>query len=532
MIIVGQSGTGKTLATSKLYEELREEIPGLARIRITKGPKQLRDDTTLSPVLYDIEDPWGRFDFDPDSRPWNDQLARFFSHATHDRMIVATTRLDVAQSAGIRDSVNRWVIPLEAEHYGNQERLKLYETRIERLPREQQALVKKSVKTVLAELRTPLEIQKFFDALPLIDRQEFVSSRALISEAINLAHQDSIERTVIDQIEQRDDIRAATIIWALLKANDKIAFQVLRRIEEGLAEKEEAHCKGVSPLTEFFVAARNLRQSEDVVNYYHPRVESGILQTLRRQKHFLIVRRTLRQLVDVLISLEGPDETWGTGTGARIVAAASKEPQLKLIPSSDTQAMIDSWLTNLVSEGGKDLEANLQLAAAAGSTQSNVSEVARYLLNRTERNWPGFVRWGPPPHDEAWYERVGSDPIIKPVIENFIREVLINTNDSFPCSFVYELEKIVPELSGAFLDAASRAVQLGVIHSADAIAEGALIDLNSFESIVDAAVKELTPSEEEKLLGEEQQLAIVNKVYSEEYAQYLSESEDGYTVSA
>ena len=99
-LIIGQSGTGKTLATKKLYEELRQEIPGLSRVSI-HGPQQLRDDNTEAPVLYDIEDPWGRFDFDPNSRPWNDQLSQLFSRARPDRMIIVTSRLDVAQSAKI-----------------------------------------------------------------------------------------------------------------------------------------------------------------------------------------------------------------------------------------------------------------------------------------------------------------------------------------------------------------------------------------------------------------------------------------------
>jgi hypothetical protein len=80
-MIVGQSGTGKTLATRMLYDELRNEMPGLTRVPIRLGPEQLRDDTTPPPVLYDIEDPWGRFDFDPRSRPWNDQLSQFFANA-------------------------------------------------------------------------------------------------------------------------------------------------------------------------------------------------------------------------------------------------------------------------------------------------------------------------------------------------------------------------------------------------------------------------------------------------------------------
>ena len=39
-LIIGQSGTGKTMATRKLYEELRSEIPGLSRVRITQGSTQ------------------------------------------------------------------------------------------------------------------------------------------------------------------------------------------------------------------------------------------------------------------------------------------------------------------------------------------------------------------------------------------------------------------------------------------------------------------------------------------------------------
>lgn len=98
-LIIGQSGTGKTMATRKLYDELRKDVLGLARVPITLGPEQLREDSTEPPVLYDVEDPWGRYDFDPKSWPWNDQLAQFFARARPDRMIVATSRLDVAQSA-------------------------------------------------------------------------------------------------------------------------------------------------------------------------------------------------------------------------------------------------------------------------------------------------------------------------------------------------------------------------------------------------------------------------------------------------
>ena len=183
-LIIGQSGTGKTMATRKLYEELRSEIPGLSRVRITQGPTQLSNDQTPSPVLFDVEDPWGRFDFNSESRPWNDQLPQFLANATHDRMIVVTSRLDVAQSSDALESVKHWRFPLEGEHYGKEERHRLYESRIDGLPRDLQRVAATAMAEVLSKLGTPLEIQKFFDALRTIDRERLANPSGFVFEAI------------------------------------------------------------------------------------------------------------------------------------------------------------------------------------------------------------------------------------------------------------------------------------------------------------------------------------------------------------
>ena len=316
-LIIGQSGTGKTLATEQLYEELRKAVPGLARVAITLGPQQLKEDTTERPVLFDIEDPWGRIDFDPQRRPWNDQLAQFFSDASHDRMIVATTRLDVAQTAGALDGVKPWLVTLEAEHYGANERRRLYRTRIDALPRKLQAVAARSESTVLSKLATPLEIQKFFDALPTLDSKDLRNSPAFVSEAIRRAHQNSIERTVIDQIEERNDVRAAAVLWGFLKADDRLSLRLLRIVEEKLADRDSQFDLGVLPLVSFFVAARNLRQTESMVTYYHPRVEAGTrAQALSRGR--FVVKKALRLLIDVLVSPDGPGEAWGVAASVRL----------------------------------------------------------------------------------------------------------------------------------------------------------------------------------------------------------------------
>jgi hypothetical protein len=528
VLIVGQSGTGKTLAARKLYDELRLELPGLERISINLGPPQLRDDQTPRPVLYDIEDPWGRYDFDPRGRPWNDQLARSFAHASHESMIVATTRLDVATAAGALENVRRWIVPLEAEHYGDQERSQLYRTRIDALPRELQTVARENETTVLAELATPLEIQKFFDALLTLDRSDLLNPSAYVRSAIDKAHQDSIERTVVDQIEERMDVRAAAVLWGVLKAYERISLETLRKIEELLAEREKDFERGVSPLVGFFVAARNLRQSDATIGYYHPRVESGILRALLRQD--LVVRRALRLLADVLVSIDEPDGTWGTAGAMRLVAATDRVPNLRPTLSPNTQTRIDTWVEQELPRGGQGFDAKLRLAAAAGSDASAVSEVARFLLHRPGTDLMDLSNWEPPPRDPNWYARLRAHPGVRPLLEAFIAQVMPTDRDVYGRHFVDEAHRLAPDLSSAFLKAAAQAVHYGVLRSTDAIAVGALADLEGFESIVDQAAEILTPSPDSQEEARRIRLAVINDEYSESYAQYIQDNDEGYTA--
>ncbi|RKG49104.1 hypothetical protein D7X30_39950 [Corallococcus sp. AB011P] len=531
-LIIGQSGTGKTMATKKLYEELRKEIPGLSRVPIKYGPQQLRDDRTQPPVLYDIEDPWGRFDFDPRSRPWNDQLAQLFAAARHDWMIIATSRRDVAQSSGAYESVKPWMVNLEAEHYGPSERRRLYRTRIGALPHLLQGIARQHETLVLGELGTPLELQKFFDALPTLGANAPQGPTDLVHEAIRRAHQESIERTVIEQISERNDVRAAAVLWGLLKANDKLSQGSLRLIEEELAERDPQFEKGVSPLVDFFVAARNLRQSESAVTYYHPRVEAGIEQALRQAR--LTATRALRTLLDVLTSLEGPNDVWGTAAAVRLFANASSVPELKPSTSPSTQKKIDSWLASELATGDKTFEATLSLAAAAGSSNSNLSEAARFLLHRHSESFEDMYSWELSAHEDAWYARMRADPGVKLLVETFIRKVLPRTSVDFPTSFAVEAERIATDLTSAFLAAATRSVSYGMTQTGDVIAEGALNDLEGFESVIDKAVNELTPSEADRQQREELELAIINGEYSADYTQHLIETsnDEGYTASS
>lgn len=527
-LIIGQSGTGKTEATNKLYEELLAEHPGLKRVRIRLGPEQLRDDRTPGPVLYDVEDPWGRIDFDPDKRPWNDQLAGFFAKASAQRPIIATTRRDVIQTAGALPAMSGWLFPLEAEHYGPAERSRLYRTRIDGLPRHLQALASKSEAWVLRELASPLEIQKFFDGLHGLHQEGDEAGHGVVAKAIRRAHQGAIEATVAGQVEQRGDVRAAAVVWALLKVADKVSLRHLPAIEDALFDSDARFERGVQPLVDAFVAARNLRVVGGDASYYHPRVEAGIEQALMRDR--LAARSALRSLAAVLVSSKSPDPKWGAGAAARIIAAASGKGGLAFGPPERAAEKIDDWLGETLTTEGPGFAENLRLAAVAGSSESTVAEMARHLLHRPDKRFGFFHVWAKPEQPRAWYKRLKADPAVRIVARRFVREFLPDSHDRYPPGLHDELARLAGDLTSDFMATASRVVGWGHIHNDDAIAAGALQDLDGFEAIVDDAVAVRTPTEVERRRWADQNLDIDNGVYSDDYADHLMDSDDGHTA--
>ncbi|WP_339709834.1 hypothetical protein [uncultured Sphingosinicella sp.] len=527
-VIIGQSGTGKTLATSKLYQELREESPGMIRVPIRHGPQQLRDDTTEPPVLYDIEDPWGRFDFDPASRPWNDQLAGFLAKATHNRRIVVTTRRDVGVSSKALKTVDPWLVPLEVEHYGPQERSKLYRSRIVTLPRDVQLLASGAEKQVLDELASPLEIEKFFDSLRTSGRPDPKNPLGFIRAAMDRAHEASIELTVVEQIRERDDFAAAAVIWGLLKASNKLSIRTVRSLEIDLAERNARFEKGVQPLIDFFVAARNLRVGEGDATYYHPRVEAGVQSALKMAPVPAAV--ALRALIDVLTDPDGPSPGWGSGIAARILEAVRLVPELEVSAKPAAQRAIDAWIDQQFTDPATRIPEHLRTAAAVGSGASIGAEFGRYINHRPDKTFARLMHWSSPGHGQDWYDRMATAPQMKTIAARFVREMLPNDRTGYGRALVADLERLAPDLTPVYLEATAGIVRNGFDPVVETLAEGALRDLAGFESIVDAAVAELMPTPGNPEADRKERLAYINSVYSDEYMEHMSDKGDGHTA--
>ena len=536
VVIVGASGSGKTMASRKLIDDLRSDIPGLEHVTVNGGPGELHGDRTQPPVVYEIQDPWGRLTFDSNKRDWNQQLQAFLeTRLEGDVYVVVTSRYDVAAST--EDALGRirpWVVPLEPEHYGEAERTQIYTSMAERLPRRFQRVASNAEWEVLEKLRTPLEIQKFFDALTFSKSGQ--SEPELIRDAIGKAYKSAIELNVAEQIEERRDACAAVVLWGMLRVSDSIPLGVVTKVEECLYNRNENIVHGVMSLVQFLIAGHNLRQGSEgsEVSYYHPRVEAGIERVLFDDIHRLNTKHILEILIELFASDDAPDERWNIAAAAELLASTRNIQGLRVAATILTQQVIDDWLSSHRPETEWEFQNHVELAATAGSIDSAIAQVGRFLIDWKEyaQSWNFTLEEQIPERDDAWFCWVTASPVTRETIERYVREVLPSDYTSnYPSDFVRSLERLAPDLSDAFIDAAHQVVGRGVYAPATTIARGAVQDLDGFEKVLDEAVL-ILESEEKKEEAQALNLKILNGEFNEDYATFLAESFDhGFTAN-
>jgi hypothetical protein len=531
VVIAGRSGTGKTMAAAALWSHIRSKIPGIERIPIQSGPGQLRTLERSGPVLFDIEDPWGRYRFDPDSEEWNDKLPTFLHAARPDRLFVVTTRDDVLADADAVRKTLPWRVPLEAEHYRYTERRRLYDNRIASLRRDLQALAIDERGRVLKELETPLEIQKFFDALAIVTDAEAKRGPEKISYAIAQSHRDSIEDTVANQVKARGAFHWAAIIWGLLKANPKLSRELMPEIQDRLSDYEPKYESGFEELVNFLVAGRSLRQVDSAISYYHPRVEAALERIVLADR--IPSRKTLGYLCDVLISFDGTGTSdWGRYAAAHLVAACKGLEDLRFQPSPDARKAMDAWLVGKLSNPNSEFAELLRLAARAGSDQCMPAELARFLTERALQSSFFSKRYEPIDQPAEWYAKVSAHPAVRQICDAFVRGVLPYGPRDYPAELPDHLIRLAGDLTPAFVEAGLKIVKHGVNMNSDAVANGALVNLDAFAPVVTAAL-DFWKSLEGDTEWAQTALKIKNGEYSGDYAEHLSETagEDGYTAN-
>jgi hypothetical protein len=521
VIITGASGTGKTRTADVLLDELRGRVPGLLPVAVVGGPAQIRAHRAPGPVVFSIEDPWGRYRVDPSAEPWNDELAKLLSSASDNRKFIITSRSDVFAESGKKKGLpGRYFVALEAENYGEQELAALFENRVKRVARPLQAVALRFKSEVLSRLTLPLEIQRFFDDLAEGHRAD-ENDAQLVYRCIDEANRDAIERTLMQQVEARGAWMWAALVWGLLKAAPKQSRQLFEAVQAELAKRDLALEDGLEPFVGFLVNSRNLRQAEGgVVTYYHPRVEAGLLGALKAKAG--LSARMLNHLLEIFAAIDTGADDWGRRSAANLVQAIRREEGLNVgLPIAVAQRL-DAWIADRLLIDGDDFPTDLQLAADVGSAECKPSEVARWLLHveREPPDWGFGSPWSPNPDSNDWYRFVAADPTTEAICGRFVREILPTNRVSYPRDFADHLARMSPHLGPAFRDAAVEILGFGYLSNAATVAEGAVADLDGFGPVLDNAIEARRDALQQD--HADLWLAVANSEYSEDYAEHLS----------
>lgn len=530
IVLTGPSGTGKTTTAKALIASMREENPHLTHIKIEGGPEQLRDDKTLGPVIFEVEDPWGRYRVEPESLPWNDAINEFLTSASPDRMFVITSRSDVMQDANLISLDQRCRASLLADHYRSSDRRKLFELRLGTLPRAEQPCAHRNQSTVVKELALPLEIDRFFGAAGR-GPNPGESEPTFVHRCIDEARSQAIESGLTLVVERQQKWDAAAILWALLKARKRLTFNVLDDLEGELSLTIPLLEDRLSTLASTLVAGGNLRQDKSEVSCAHPRVEAGL-------ERALLVKRTasarvLKRLLDALVALDGLRQTdWGTETAAHVIAAVSSVPGLRKEISRTTQDHVDNWLTHRLASPDVTFRDDLALAAKVGSAECDVAELARWLdESPVDHQWFNMTSWKEPEKPREWYERLSQAPHTFAICDAFIRRVVGFRSGWFDRTFHNAVAKLSPDLTPSFRAALSEIMAHGYNSNAETLIRGAIVDLDSYEAVFDQTTAYL----DQRRMARERSdlLALYNRNYDDDAQDHYWESmgEEGYTAS-
>ncbi|WP_164738041.1 hypothetical protein, partial [Xanthomonas euvesicatoria] len=133
--------------------------------------------------------------------------------------------------------------------------------------------------------------------------------------------------------------------------------------------------QGLEPLLNFFVAARNLRQKEDVISYAHPRVEEALENIVVAEP--IRSERAVSRVVDAVLSSPSAfgNEAGSLAAAAGLLDAVARLEALAPSISATSLQRLDRWLEQQLLEGDdRKFDEFVQLAARIGSQASDVAE--------------------------------------------------------------------------------------------------------------------------------------------------------------
>ncbi len=539
IVIRGPSGTGKTQAALKLCDLARAGNGAIEIVTVGPDdpPASTRKLINTGPTLYYVEDPWGQYSLRGGSEAWTEQLPRLLAKAGPDHQYIITSRSDMLQNARVGEGLNRWSVDLDGDQYSNGPLIEIHDNRMDQLPPELQAKALAFRKEALEAFETPLEIDLYFTQLQE-GSENGEADHAFFRRLRSISHRSAVQDVVAQYLHKIDSYGMAAVVWVLLQARSQFDRAQLTALQRVLRRKSPELGDGLETMVDRLIATRHLRQPARTVSFAHPSVREAFELFIR--SNWPRSETAIERLIAALVQLGGAYRNWGLETAARALQASKVLGQQieDLDPpfgvNHTSQAAIDAWLD----EGLLDLKSNfpqlLELASDVGSEKSVPSEVARWLLLGVQRGASLFnENWAPPNYSDEWYDRIAEDPQTATIAARFVREMLPRDNGHYGRGFPAQLDRIAPDLSAAYVDAALTMVGSGYESNADTVATGAIQDTNAFGKVLNAALDELADASQlYSQHGAEEWRAIKDgeRDYAAEEAHQSRYEGEGYTA--
>jgi hypothetical protein len=498
VILAGPSGIGKTWSALALCDAARKSEPTLQLqvVESQSSPSNIRvSSSAAGPTLVYIEDPWGQYSVYPSGAAWAAQLPSMLRAAKPGLRYVITSRSDMLSKAGASQDLAPWLVEPETEHYANGEIEKIYENNIPVLPPDMQLKALTFQQRVLGQLNTPFELSLYFSLL----RQGPLHGEidpAFLNRVLANSHREAVEGVVVHYLASGDSSGAPAQIWALLAARGSFDRTQLASIQHKLRLLDPALAGSLGRTTDRMIGTRHLRQPFALISFSHPSVRAGFEKFM--QAHWYESEHAIEQLIKVLISLPEGLRPWGVETAAHVVESMKEladrnHQSLGEFPSEPSvQAELDIWLETALLDDGADFSALLRLASNVGSTASVPCALTRWLVQGFQRGADCFnEHWSRFEVDDAWFDRIRADSRTFAIVSRFIRVQLPQDDGDYGDDFPAQLRCIAAGLEPAFTDAAHSVVGYGHLRTARMIAREAVADLQSYLSVVEAALDDL-----------------------------------------
>ncbi|WP_431049668.1 hypothetical protein [Roseateles sp. L2-2] len=528
VVLHGPSGTGKSITSRALEAELRVAGDALEVRRVREAHEV--DLHRSAPTLYVVDDPWGKNGFEAHTAAWNEDLPHMLRAARENLKFIVTSRDDVMYAAGASQVVGEWQVALERQQYSEGQWDDMYQRRLSTLPRDVQEIAHTYQYLPLEKLTTPFEMQVFFDELRKVRPSPRGSvNKEHVEGAIKASQRQRIEELIASQMEQRNEVREAICVWGIFIAFKALTYEELGTVVDSLCELRDEAYEKVEDVVSFLAAGHRLRQVENVLDFHHPSVESGLQKVVLKNPR--PAKGVLVDLLQALMATSHPElgAAWGESAAARLAVAARRLDKLRFSLPVAVQANVDALLERQLISANGDLTEALKLMVDAGSPDTVLSHLSRLLLERTTYN-PFEKPRAPIALEPSEAALLREHPSTARIVERYIEEVLPVDRGPFRDGLTKVLQDLAGPTPNAYINAAIACVKGGdyTDGSGDVFAE-AVKDLDLAEQVVHVAVAEAQSFKE---WGDQE--GIRNGFYNEQYEEYHDQfaGESWYGLSA